>query len=118
MAEESDLEKTEQPSARRLEQARSEGQVAQSRELSTFLVLIVGVAALWLMGEWMSARILGLLRDGFHIERAQVFDTNLMLQGFNRACTDALLTLLPLFAILIVASVGAPILMGAFVFSP
>ena len=36
MAEESDLEKTELPSQRRLDQAREKGQVARSRELSTF----------------------------------------------------------------------------------
>lgn len=118
MAEDSDLEKTEQPSPRRLEQAREEGQVPQSRELSTFLVLITGVAGLWLMGGWMSARVLGLLREGFHIEREQAFDTALMLQGVNSLFTEALLTVLPLFAILMVAAVGAPILMGGFVFSP
>ncbi|MBZ0144859.1 MAG: EscU/YscU/HrcU family type III secretion system export apparatus switch protein, partial [Rhodocyclaceae bacterium] len=39
MAEDSDLEKTEPASPRRLEQAREEGQVPQSRELSAFLVL-------------------------------------------------------------------------------
>jgi flagellar biosynthetic protein FlhB len=37
MAEESDLEKTEPASARRLEQAREEGQVPRSREIGTFL---------------------------------------------------------------------------------
>jgi len=51
VAEESDLEKTEDPSPRRLEQAREEGQVPQSRELSTFLGTVTGAAALLLMGN-------------------------------------------------------------------
>ena len=38
MAEESDLERTEPASARRLEQAREEGQVPHSRELGAFLI--------------------------------------------------------------------------------
>ena len=42
MAEDSDLEKTEQPSQRRLDQARERGEVARSRELSTFAILLVG----------------------------------------------------------------------------
>ena len=46
MAEDSDLEKTESASARRLEQAREEGQVPHSRELATFISLMVGVVAL------------------------------------------------------------------------
>ena len=33
MAEDSDLEKTEQPSQQKLDKAREEGQVARSREL-------------------------------------------------------------------------------------
>ena len=118
MAEDSDLEKTEQPSPRRLEQAREEGQVPQSRELSTFLVLITGVSALWLMGGWVSGRILGLMRMGFAIERERFFDTKLMLGSFGDLVTGALLTMLPLFGILMVAAIAAPILMGGFVFAP
>ena len=118
MAEESDLEKTEQPSPRRIEQAREEGQVPQSRELSTFLVLIVGVTGLWLMGEWFSGRMLNILRQGFSFEREAVFDTALMMQGLDHLFTETLLTLSPLFALLMVAAVAAPIMLGGFVFSP
>lgn len=118
MAEDSDLEKTEQPSPRRLEQAREEGQVPQSRELSTFLVLITGIGALWMMGEWISGRILGMLRAGFAIERERAFDPKLMLESFGDLFTDALLTMMPLFGILMVAAIAAPVLMGGFVFAP
>jgi len=118
VAEDSDLEKTEQPSPRRLEQAREEGQVPQSRELSTFLVLIAGVATLWVMGGWISERILGLVRRGFTFDRAVAFDPQLMLKDFGDLFTEALLTMLPLFAVLIVAAVAAPVLLGGFVFSP
>lgn len=118
MAEDSDLEKTEQPSSRRLEQAREEGQVPQSRELSTFLVLITGVSGLWMMGGWVSERILGLLRRGFSFERAVAFDPQLMIKDFGDLFTEALLTMLPLFGVLMIAAIGAPILIGGFVFSP
>ena len=43
MADESDLERTEPASARRLEKAREEGQVPQSKELATFLVVLIYV---------------------------------------------------------------------------
>ncbi|HRD35448.1 MAG TPA: flagellar biosynthesis protein FlhB [Rhodocyclaceae bacterium] len=118
MAEDSDLEKTEQPSARRLEQAREEGQVPQSRELSTFLVLVFGVLGLWALGSWISARVLGILRHGFSFERALAFDTGLMLNNFGDLFTQAILTMLPFFGILMLAAVAAPILLGGFVFSP
>ncbi len=46
MAQDSDLEKTEAATPRRLEKAREEGQVARSRELGTFMALIGGISAL------------------------------------------------------------------------
>ena len=97
MAEESDLEKTEDPSPRRLEQAREEGQVPQSRELSTFLVTVTGAAALLLMGNWMATRVAGLMRDGFAFDRAAAFEPALMLEMMQRMLSGALLTLMPLF---------------------
>jgi flagellar biosynthetic protein FlhB len=45
MAEESDQERTESASPQRLQKAREEGQVVQSRELGTFLVLMASGAA-------------------------------------------------------------------------
>lgn len=117
MAEESDLEKTEQPTPRRIEQAREEGQVPQSRELSTFFVLIAGVVSLWLMGGWVSRRITDTLRHGFSFERAAVFDTRLMLETFDTIFTEVLMTMLPLFGVLMVAALAAPITLGGFVFS-
>lgn len=118
MAEESDLEKTEDPSQRRLEQAREEGQVPQSRELSTFLVMIAGVAGLWVLGQWASQRMFGVMRRGLSFDRAAAFDGAAMLAGFGELFTDALLTLLPLFVVLMVAAVMAPILLGGAVFAP
>ncbi|MHB1374276.1 MAG: flagellar biosynthesis protein FlhB [Thauera sp.] len=118
MAEESDLEKTEDPSPRRLEQAREEGQVPQSQELSTFLVTVTGAATLLLMGNWMAGRVMGIVRDGFAFERSAAFDPALMLDVLNRMLSGALLTLAPLFFALMVAAVTAPILLGGLVFAP
>ena len=118
MAEDSDLEKTEAPSPRRLEQAREEGQVPQSRELSTFLVTMTGVASLWMMGDWMAARMLALVRGAFAFERARAFDPALMLDALHAELESALFMLMPLFVVLMVAAVAAPILLGGFVFAP
>jgi flagellar biosynthetic protein FlhB len=50
MAEESDLERTEPASQRRLDEAREQGQVARSPELSTFAVLLAAGGGLMLTG--------------------------------------------------------------------
>ena len=50
MAEESDLERTEPATPKRLEKAREEGQVARSQELTTFALLMVAAAGLLFFG--------------------------------------------------------------------
>jgi flagellar biosynthetic protein FlhB len=118
MAEDSDLERTEPASPRRLEQAREEGQVPQSRELATFLVLIAGTGALWVMGGWLMQRVSGIVSRGLSIERAAAFDVGRLPQVLVDLAGEALLSLAPLFVVLLLAAVAAPILLGGFVLSP
>ncbi len=117
MAEDSDLEKTESASPRRLQQAREEGQVPQSRELSTFLVTMTGVLTLWMLGGWMAERMFGLVRRAFIFERELAFDPTLMLAALQNLLGSALLTLMPLFLTLMISAVAAPIALGGLVFS-
>jgi flagellar biosynthetic protein FlhB len=50
--EQTGQERTEEPTAKRLQQAREKGQVARSRELNTLLMLLPCAVALWLTGEF------------------------------------------------------------------
>jgi flagellar biosynthetic protein FlhB len=120
VAEDSDAEKTEPASGRRLEQAREEGQVPQSRELSTFLVTMTGVLCLWMLGGWMGERMLGVLRRAFMFDRQTAFDltgasTVALLQNLFGS---ALLTLMPLFLALLLAAVASPLMLGGFLLAP
>ncbi|MEC8489841.1 MAG: EscU/YscU/HrcU family type III secretion system export apparatus switch protein, partial [Pseudomonadota bacterium] len=47
-------EKTEDPTGKKLEDARKKGQLARSRELSTTLVLIVSAFMFLLVGGWIA----------------------------------------------------------------
>jgi flagellar biosynthetic protein FlhB len=79
MAEDSDLEKTELPSQRRLDQAREKGQVARSRELSTFAVLLAGGAMLWFMGASLTQHMVESLRIGLTLDKELAFNTHLII---------------------------------------
>jgi len=118
MAEESDLEKTEEPTGRRLEQAREEGQVPHSRELATFLVLMVAAAAFWMMGDWFLQRSLALLRKGFSVEAKFMLEPDLMLPRLGDITLDALLVFSPLLALLFLAALLPPFFLNAWVFAP
>ncbi len=79
MAEDSDLEKSEEASQRRIEQAREKGQIARSRELSTFAVLMASGGALMAMSPKLMDSLMNLMRNGLTIERDVAFDPALML---------------------------------------
>lgn len=118
MAEESDLEKTEEPTGRRIEQAREKGQVPHSRELATFLVLIVAAAAFWAMGGWVVQRATTVVRRGLVIDSQLARDPTLMVSRLADLSTDALLVFSPLLGLLLLAAILPPFFLNAWVFSP
>jgi flagellar biosynthetic protein FlhB len=118
VAEESDLEKTEPASQRRLEKAREEGQVPSSRELATFLVTMTGVAGMYGLSGWMWPRSAQLLRDGLMVDRRAIFDSSALFAILVDRLVDGLIVLAPLMLALLVAALAAPFLMGGVVFAP
>lgn len=117
MAEESDLEKTEPGSPRRLEKAREEGEVARSRELTTFVLLATGLGGLWLTAAPMSEHIGRALQRGLQFERASAFEPSHMLMQAGNVVMEALQALLPLFGMMLLAALAAPIMLGGWLFS-
>ncbi|MBS3799702.1 MAG: flagellar biosynthesis protein FlhB [Thioalkalivibrio sp.] len=118
MAEnESGQEKTEEPTAKRLREAREKGQVPRSRELSTFLVLMAAGAFLVLFGPNMGAQLAEQMSRGFDFERELAYDSSRLLPYLAEQIFRTLRTLLPLFGVLIAAAVLAPIVIGGANFS-
>ncbi len=118
MADESDLEKTEEPTSRRIEQAREQGQVPQSRELGTFLVLIAAGMCIWMMGNWFFQRALAIFRKGFSIEPRYMHEPAQMLPRLADISLDALIAFSPLLGLLLLASVLPPFFLNSWVFAP
>jgi|SRR5690554_2918081 len=119
MAEEqtSDQEKTEEPTARRLQKSRDEGQVARSRELTTFVILFGGVIMLWALGSTMYHNLGLVMEQAFLFERLQISEAGPMLQNVLELGQSALFSILPLFAIMMVLALVAPALLGGWVTS-
>jgi flagellar biosynthetic protein FlhB len=117
MAEDSDLEKTEQPSQRRLDQAREKGQVARSRELSTFAVLLAGGGTLWLMGDTFTDHMVKLLHDGLTLERDLAFNTDLLIPRLYDLSVEMLITFAPLLLAVLAAALLSPMMLSGWLFS-
>ncbi len=118
MAEESDLEKTEEPTGRRIEQAREKGQVPHSRELGTFLVLITAAAFIWILGGWFMRRAMVIAREAFIIDNELARNPGLLVPHVGALFSDALLLVLPLMGVLVLAALLPPFFLNAWVFAP
>src|SRR5690606_23835913 len=117
MADDSDLEKTEPASDRRLEKAREEGQTPRSRELVTFLMLLAGVGTLWLGSGILYSGLHGVVVNGLQFDPRIGFDTQAMLAGAGLGAFNGLLALAPLFIVLVAVAIGASVALGGLVIS-
>ena len=117
MAEDSDVEKTEPASSRRLEQAREEGQVPRSREIGAFLILLVSAGAFWMVGGWMMHRTSAIVSRGLSFDHHELRDPQLMVVRFADIALDALLAFAPFVLALIVAALASPFFLGSWNFS-
>lgn len=117
MAEDSDLEKTEPASEKRLEQAREEGDVPRSRELSTCTILLAAGGALWAMGGTLVQQLNKNLVTGLTLEREAAFDFNLLIGKIGVNLLDVLLTFSPVVLVLLLVALGSPLLIGGWLFS-
>ena len=112
MAEDSDLEKTESATPRRLQKAREEGQIVRSRELSTFALLAAGFFGVWGMSGSIGEHLQGMLRAAFSFDHAGAFETRRMMIGAGVASREGLYALLPILAFTGVAALFAPMALG------
>lgn len=117
MADDSDADKTEEPSAQRLEKAREEGQIARSRELSTFVLLATALGGLWLSGQWLTTRLVDIGRAGFVFDAATAHDGARLMSHVAGQFQSLALGLGPLFGLLVIAALVAPTLLGGWLFS-
>lgn len=116
-SQESDLEKTEPATPKKLEKAREDGQVARSPELTTFVLLLVAAGGVWFMGSGLMGQLSAVVKKGLQMERELAFDSQLMLLRFAQLTSDTVLALLPLLLLLVVTAFFAPMLMSGWLFS-
>ena len=118
MAEnENGQERTEQPTAKRLEDAKRKGQVARSKELNTMAVTLAGAIFLTASGGYLGEALTDLMGRGFSLTRADIFEPTAMSKHLVGAMRETLITLLPFFLVTVVAAVLASVVLGGFSFS-
>ncbi len=108
-------EKTEKPTAKRLKDAAKNGDILQSRELGTAMVVMAGVGCLAVTGPMLFSALGDMLRRALRFDRGDVIDFSPGERGIVLLQTIAL----PVAAILlatVLAAIAAPALLGSFGF--
>jgi len=114
----SSQDRTLDPSAKRLADARREGQVPRSRYLSHLLVLATAALGLSLAGAQVARACHGVLVRGLSFDLAAVSDPARMSARLAELTVDVAWAVLPLLATMMVASLAAPLLIGGWNFAP
>ncbi len=118
MAEQSSAqERTEEPTAKRRDDARKKSQVPRSRELNTLLSLFCGGVGMLLVGEMLLTGLADMVRSSFIIDKALLETPAPLLAHFANTFKTGFLLLVPLLGLLIVAAFTGPLAMGGWSFS-
>lgn len=113
----SSQEKTEEATPRKLEKAREDGQIPRSRDLTTTFILLSGTIGLYTFGQSIAGSLMGLAKNNFSLSRTEVFDPAAMLAHLVSSFGAGLFALIPLFIVLLIASVVGPIALGGWLLS-
>jgi flagellar biosynthetic protein FlhB len=118
MAESDAQERSEEPTAKRLSDAREKGQTARSRELTTTFILLAGGGGMIMMGSHLAGGLSSVMTANFQISRAEIFDINSPMNFFMEAILTMMGVLTPLLVLLFIVALVTPMLLGGFSFSP
>jgi len=117
MADDSDQEKTEEPTGKRLADAKKKGQIARSRELNTFVMLMVSAALFWMQGNAIGQGLIKMMRTEFQLKRETIFDPLSLMQHLQQTMIDGVMLIAPFLAVLLVAAIVAPLALGGWIFN-
>ncbi len=118
MAEEDDAQKTEDPSDKKLQKAREKGQVAQSQEVKSWMVLIAGTFGLIFLTPYMSSQLRLTGARFIEMPHAIPADFASLRLVISDAIFDAALAVAPLLGLLMLFAIAGNVLQFGLLFAP
>lgn len=109
---ENDAERTEQPTQKRLEEARKNGQIPRSTDLNAAAVVLFAGGALHFVGRGLGNDLFELMRGGLTLSREQALDQTSAITLFAASLQHALLAVAPILGLTLVAALLAPLSIG------
>jgi flagellar biosynthetic protein FlhB len=110
-------ERTEQPTSKRLEEARKQGRVPRSTDLNAAAVLLLAGGGLHFLGAHMGNQLHDLMRSGLSLSREDAVDETRALGIFANEILHAFMVCAPLLGLTLVAALLAPLAIGGWTLS-
>ncbi|NPA71741.1 MAG: flagellar biosynthetic protein FlhB, partial [Gammaproteobacteria bacterium] len=118
MAENADgSEKSEEPTEKKLREAREKGQVPRSKELTTLLLTMLAALFLLFYGGTMIGQFEVLMTQGLSFDRAHAFDEKKMFDLIISITLNAIYLIMPFLLMMLLVALIAPLLLGGWSFS-
>ena len=113
---ESSEEKTEEPTSRRLQKAREEGQVARSQELPAAAITIAALSMILITGGMLISKLSEAFSSGFNFDRKLVHSSNLLPAIFAHELLESYLLIAPLLLLTAAVAIASSGATGGFLF--
>lgn len=110
-------EKTEDATPKKLREAREEGQVGKSIEVSSVLVLLAGACVLYAFGYFMHQNLAAVMRESFTFDAVPDFSAQHCIHLLYKFTKRYALALLPVLSAVFVAALAANFLQVGFLIS-
>ncbi|MBU1437343.1 MAG: EscU/YscU/HrcU family type III secretion system export apparatus switch protein, partial [Gammaproteobacteria bacterium] len=117
MAADSDMEKTEDPTSKKLEEAANKGNIARSKELATAMVLLGSSVGVLIFGKEVANTTLIVCKRLLSLNAKDIFDENAMFTAMGAALSEVSMPLFKLFLVIAIAGVLGNILLGGYNFT-
>jgi flagellar biosynthetic protein FlhB len=110
-------EKTEQPTGKRLEEARKKGQIARSRDFNAILILLGTAAAFLMYGQRLATHFINLMRESFEFNADLFRTTSITLERLFYLSQYGIKAVLPILIMIFILAFTAPLMVGGWIFS-
>ena len=117
MAEQDKHSKTEDPTTKKLKDAREKGRVPRSQEINSALILITGVTLLNYLTPWILNRLKGIMRELFTLSATLELSQTNFFTLFLTYGIQTMIIVAPMMLGIMVVGVMTTVFQGGFVFS-
>ena len=118
MAENEDgQEKSEQPSATKLDESKKKGDVPRSKEMNTSVILLASSLGLLSFGGGIGDGLAEIMRKALTMDREVMYEPMLMLSRAVDTLVDSFVLILPLLGVIILSVFLSPLMIGGFAMS-